>query len=180
MLMSSYKYKGKKYTLQRELEFKHPETREWVEAVEYLSWENDQCYVREKKEFYERFERLIPNHPEVGTIKTLCSFCGKDKTEVRNLISGGPNSSEQKGDDGKPVYICNECIDLTQEIINQPMTDAMNEWLGDNGTENNEVAFIKGWSYIETDEEDPDFTQIDYTYDFKAGMKARRKYLKRK
>lgn len=58
--MSSYQYKGKKYTFQKELKFKHPETREWVEAVEYLSWENDECYVREKKEFYKIFKPYYP------------------------------------------------------------------------------------------------------------------------
>ncbi len=34
-----------------------------------------------------------------------CSFCGKDQEEVRRLIAG------------PGVYICNECIDLCQEII---------------------------------------------------------------
>lgn len=36
-----------------------------------------------------------------------CSFCGKPQEQVRRLIAG-PN-----------VYICNECIDLCQEIIDE-------------------------------------------------------------
>ena len=34
-----------------------------------------------------------------------CSFCGKTQTEVRKLIAG------------PTVYICNECIDICNEII---------------------------------------------------------------
>ncbi|MEZ5425322.1 MAG: ATP-dependent Clp protease ATP-binding subunit ClpX [Pyrinomonadaceae bacterium] len=35
-----------------------------------------------------------------------CSFCGKSQTEVKKLIAG------------PSVYICNECIDICNEIIN--------------------------------------------------------------
>src|SRR6185503_3377104 len=35
-----------------------------------------------------------------------CSFCGKSQNEVKKLIAG-PN-----------VYVCNECIDICNEIIN--------------------------------------------------------------
>jgi hypothetical protein len=35
-----------------------------------------------------------------------CSFCGKSQNEVKKLI-GGP----------KGVFICNECIDICNEII---------------------------------------------------------------
>lgn len=44
--------------------------------------------------------------------KVRCSFCGKQRNEVRKLIAG-PN-----------VYICNECVDLCREIV---MEDARNE-----------------------------------------------------
>lgn len=40
-----------------------------------------------------------------------CSFCGKPQEQVRRLIAG-PN-----------VYICNECIDLCQEIIEEEFLD---------------------------------------------------------
>src|SRR5213595_3567278 len=35
-----------------------------------------------------------------------CSFCGKSQNDVRKLIAG------------PGVYICNECIDICNEIIN--------------------------------------------------------------
>lgn len=44
--------------------------------------------------------------------KVRCSFCGKQRNEVRKLIAG-PN-----------VYICNECVDLCREIVAE---DARNE-----------------------------------------------------
>ena len=34
-----------------------------------------------------------------------CSFCGKSQNEVKKLIAG------------PTVYICNECIDICNEII---------------------------------------------------------------
>lgn len=34
-----------------------------------------------------------------------CSFCGKNKSEVRHLIAG------------PSVFICNECVDAAKEII---------------------------------------------------------------
>ncbi|HKS90423.1 MAG TPA: ClpX C4-type zinc finger protein, partial [Tepidiformaceae bacterium] len=37
-----------------------------------------------------------------------CSFCGKSQDQVRRLIAG-PGA----------VYICNECVDLCQEIIEE-------------------------------------------------------------
>jgi clpX: ATP-dependent Clp protease, ATP-binding subunit ClpX len=40
-----------------------------------------------------------------GTIK--CSFCGKPQDEVNRIIAG------------PGVYICNECIELCQEIIDE-------------------------------------------------------------
>ena len=37
----------------------------------------------------------------------FCSFCGKNQNEVRKLIAG------------PSVYICNECIDLCNAIIQE-------------------------------------------------------------
>ncbi|NLV88750.1 MAG: ATP-dependent Clp protease ATP-binding subunit ClpX [Tissierellia bacterium] len=42
-----------------------------------------------------------------------CSFCGKPQEQVRRLIAG-PN-----------VYICNECIELCQEIIEEEFIDTV-------------------------------------------------------
>ena len=41
-----------------------------------------------------------------------CSFCGKSQEQVRKLIAG------------QGVYICDECITLCQEIIDEEMLDA--------------------------------------------------------
>jgi ATP-dependent Clp protease ATP-binding subunit ClpX len=37
--------------------------------------------------------------------RLLCSFCGKPQRQVRNLIAG------------PGVYICGECIDLCNDIL---------------------------------------------------------------
>ena len=41
-----------------------------------------------------------------------CSFCGKSQDQVRKLIAG------------QGVYICDECIHLCQEIIEEEMLEA--------------------------------------------------------
>ena len=41
-----------------------------------------------------------------------CSFCGKSQEQVRKLIAG------------QGVYICDECITLCQEIIEEEMLEA--------------------------------------------------------
>lgn len=43
-----------------------------------------------------------------------CSFCGKSVNEVDKLISG------------RNVTICNECVDLCNEIINEEKEDKTN------------------------------------------------------
>ena len=40
-----------------------------------------------------------------------CSFCGKSQNEVDRIVAG-PN-----------VYICNECIELSGEIISMDMQE---------------------------------------------------------
>ncbi|GIU82646.1 MAG: ATP-dependent Clp protease ATP-binding subunit ClpX [Pyrinomonadaceae bacterium] len=47
----------------------------------------------------------MPFHKFEETLR--CSFCGKTQNEVRKLIAG------------PSVYICNECIDICNEIINE-------------------------------------------------------------
>lgn len=51
--------------------------------------------------------------------KVRCSFCGKQRSEVKKLIAG-PN-----------VYICNECVDLCREIVQEDMLKEKNEDLDD-------------------------------------------------
>ena len=40
-------------------------------------------------------------------IDVICSFCGKSQDEVKKLIAG------------PSVYICDECIDLCNEIVSE-------------------------------------------------------------
>ena len=40
-----------------------------------------------------------------------CSFCGKSQEQVRKLIAG------------PGVYICDECIDLCNEILDEELLD---------------------------------------------------------
>ena len=40
-----------------------------------------------------------------------CSFCGKSQDQVRKLIAG------------PGVYICDECIDLCNEILDEELVD---------------------------------------------------------
>jgi ATP-dependent Clp protease ATP-binding subunit ClpX len=44
---------------------------------------------------------------ETSTDKLHCSFCGKSQDEVKKLIAG------------PSVYICNECVDLCNDIIHE-------------------------------------------------------------
>ena len=40
-----------------------------------------------------------------------CSFCGKSQHEVKKLIAG------------PSVYICNECVDLCEDIIKEELAE---------------------------------------------------------
>jgi ATP-dependent Clp protease ATP-binding subunit ClpX len=41
-----------------------------------------------------------------------CSFCGKSQEQVRKLIAG------------PGVYICDECVDLCNEILDEELLDS--------------------------------------------------------
>ncbi len=47
----------------------------------------------------------MPGRPDD---KVRCSFCGKTQDQVKKLIAGSNN-----------VYICDECIDLCAEILEE-------------------------------------------------------------
>ena len=49
------------------------------------------------------------------TNKLHCSFCGKEQSQVKKLIAG-PN-----------VYICNECIDLCNDILHEETKNEIEE-----------------------------------------------------
>lgn len=51
--------------------------------------------------------------------KLRCSFCGKTQSEVKKLIAG------------PGVYICNECIELCNEIIKEDSNKTKKEWTPD-------------------------------------------------
>jgi len=59
-----------------------------------------------------------PGAPGAGRLSTLsCSFCTKDKDSVAKLVAG------------PGVYICNECIDLCNQILDmEPMPQTIHVW----------------------------------------------------
>ena len=54
-----------------------------------------------------------------GGQDVLCSFCGKSQGEVRKIIAG------------PGVYICNECVDLCKEIMDEEYTEEILRELSD-------------------------------------------------
>ena len=59
--------------------------------------------------------------------KIRCSFCGKTQDQVRKLIAGTNN-----------VFICDECIDLCAEILDEEMDDQERA-----GTDLNDINLLK-------------------------------------
>ncbi|MGH7370980.1 MAG: ClpX C4-type zinc finger protein, partial [Candidatus Methylomirabilales bacterium] len=51
--------------------------------------------------------------------KLQCSFCGKSQEDVRKLIAG------------PTVYICDECIELCNDIISEELEEERGRDLGD-------------------------------------------------
>ena len=49
--------------------------------------------------------------PTDSNEQLLCSFCGKSQRQVKKLIAG------------PGVYICDECIDLCNEIIEEELSE---------------------------------------------------------
>ncbi|MDR2833757.1 MAG: ATP-dependent Clp protease ATP-binding subunit ClpX [Streptococcaceae bacterium] len=54
-----------------------------------------------------------------GQMDVFCSFCGKSQAEVRKIISG------------PGVYICNECVDLCKEIMDEDFEEEILRELSD-------------------------------------------------
>ena len=46
------------------------------------------------------------------TKQVRCSFCGKSQEQVKKIIAG------------PDVFICNECVDLCKEIIDELMVES--------------------------------------------------------
>ncbi|MPZ22544.1 MAG: ATP-dependent Clp protease ATP-binding subunit ClpX [Dehalococcoidia bacterium] len=55
----------------------------------------------------------MPSSTKGSRVQYHCSFCGKNQEQVRRLIAG-PGA----------VYICDECVDLCREIIDEEATPA--------------------------------------------------------
>ena len=53
-----------------------------------------------------------------GKFDVRCSFCGKTQEQVRKLIAGG-----------KDVYICDECVELCAELIDEELEHDRTEQL---------------------------------------------------
>ena len=60
----------------------------------------------------------------------VCSFCGKDKNQVKTLIAGPGN-----------VFICDECIDVCNDIIGNEVMDG--EFVEDNYGEDTGINLLK-------------------------------------
>lgn len=52
-----YTYKENTYTFNNYCHFKHPETREWITAVNYSDKGGNQ-YIRESEEFFKLFKEV--------------------------------------------------------------------------------------------------------------------------
>ena len=53
-----------------------------------------------------------------------CSFCGRSKGEVANIVSGTPQRAPgvPKQMIGKTAFICNECVQHYREMASTPET----------------------------------------------------------
>ncbi len=51
-----------------------------------------------------------------------CSFCGRSKGEVANIVTGTPQGAPgvPKQMIGKSAFICNECVELYREMVTNP------------------------------------------------------------
>ncbi len=54
----------------------------------------------------EALRRLLPSEAPDGS-KLACSFCGKERSQVIDLIAG------------PTVYICNDCVGLCVQILEE-------------------------------------------------------------
>lgn len=57
VISGAYTYKGQNYYVQRIVKLKHPVNRRWIDAIEYCTEDEREYYVREKKEFMQRFTK---------------------------------------------------------------------------------------------------------------------------
>lgn len=77
--------------------------------------------------------------------RLVCSFCGKSEREVEKLVAG------------PDVYICDECVDVANEIIGPGTGLAqLDQWV-----ETHEYVVVLGWErHPATDELYPKFEAL--------------------
>ncbi len=51
-----------------------------------------------------------------------CSFCGRSKGEVANIVTGTPQRGPgvPKQMIGKSAFICNECVERYRQMVTRP------------------------------------------------------------
>ncbi len=51
-----------------------------------------------------------------------CSFCGRSKGEVANIVTGKPQRTPgvPKQMIGKSAFICNECVERYHQMVSNP------------------------------------------------------------
>jgi hypothetical protein len=59
-------------------------------------------------------EKAVPGASRLSSLS--CSFCTKDKSEIRKLVAG------------PGVYICNECVDLCNTVIADELAPSFGAW----------------------------------------------------
>ena len=72
-------------------EFKHPESREWIDAIAYYQKENSKSYVREKKEFYKLFKRVDIRMRIIMFKSKTCGPCKTLEPIVDEIVKDGIN-----------------------------------------------------------------------------------------
>lgn len=75
-------------------------------------------------------KNMTVDNCERAQLELSCSFCHKHRDRVKFLIAGPPLLGEI------PIYICNECVDVCNRIINgeiKPLTEDSVEELMDSG-----------------------------------------------
>ena len=78
-----------------------------------------------KKAFGDKWDANVPRFVEESKL-LICSFCGKNQDEVRKLIAG------------HSVHICNECVDMCDEILTKENGDEVEGALKSDGDSNAE------------------------------------------
>jgi hypothetical protein len=47
---------------------------------------------------------------KIRALGVRCSFCGKSRGEVADIVAGAPHAAKGRRAAGKSSFICNECV----------------------------------------------------------------------